>query len=362
MHLDATGSIETRRAIPIGASDVDSRLTYRLAFFALVRELCGVVQDQNRPAGCCRSLSRALKMSRENLSFIVSIVVQRTIGSFGIGPVLTYHRDGAPGLAEAVQAVFVSEGRVAKFPVDPALTRVLVGDSALSARSNRLLRHVARVEVAHGHIISHELDNDARISVNPLIFMEYLWVIESASYRLRSKTGGDQTLMNTRLQRPGGYSLTSTLRVVGKLVREHSYQKARIRAATVDYASRRLRAADDMRVASLGHRAKIFEYHITAGALRQAVADLLLADDPPVIFRESVDLRIGNLNGFDPHASSVEKRRAPLIPYHRLPHPAVAAGAYAQLPGALQQRPAVRGPASSPTHVSTLDESGPRQN
>ena len=62
---------------------------------------------------------------------------------------------------------------------------------------------------------------------------------------------------------------------VGELVDQHSGNKAHVGAATFDDPDRRGRADDCLRVVALDDRANVFEDHVAARALRQAMADFL---------------------------------------------------------------------------------------
>ena len=72
-------------------------------------------------------------------------------------------------------------------------------------------------------------------------------------------------------------------------------------------ADGRCRAGQDLRVAALNYRPHIFEDHVAAGTLCQAVTDFL-ANHLKVIGRQADRFQIGYVDDFDRHLLLVEEQ------------------------------------------------------
>ena len=100
--------------------------------------------------------------------------------------------------------------------------------------------------------------------------------------------------------------------VPAELVQHHADDEAHVGAAAFDDAHGGRRAVQRLRVAALDHRAHILEHDKAAGALREAVADLL-ADDLVLLRRQALSLGAGHDDGLDGHLGLVEERRADAV-------------------------------------------------
>jgi len=96
--------------------------------------------------------------------------------------------------------------------------------------------------------------------------------------------------------------------VPAELVQQHASNEADVGTAALDDARRRARTVQGLCVAALDHRAHVLEHDKAARALRQTVADLL-TDDLVLLGRQTLCLRVGDLNDLHRHLGLVEERR-----------------------------------------------------
>jgi hypothetical protein len=97
--------------------------------FSLKREFRRVVEDQYSAVACCEAITRGLKMTRKDVSFIDTLVGEEAIGCLGIRPVLASH-----GYAFAYCVADLLE-QSAKSPAQPNVRKLASRNLAVDPRS-----------------------------------------------------------------------------------------------------------------------------------------------------------------------------------------------------------------------------------
>jgi hypothetical protein len=146
-----------RASLVVGTGDADSRLAYRLNIFSLVRELSGVVKHKNRAGRRCRSIARRLKVASEDLGLVDSIVVEKSVRSFGVCPVLASQRNALARTRrelieqrlESPAKPLVLEITVGKLAINPIIIRLRFGNTLPSASSNMFARACSTAWKSH---------------------------------------------------------------------------------------------------------------------------------------------------------------------------------------------------------------------
>ena len=93
MHQHSAHRIVLRPDLAARIGDAGTSLPHGLNVVSLERKFGGVVQHQNRTVCRRQTLSRGLKMAGEDLRFIHSVVIEKSIRRFGVRPVLTRERN-----------------------------------------------------------------------------------------------------------------------------------------------------------------------------------------------------------------------------------------------------------------------------
>ena len=96
--------------------------------------------------------------------------------------------------------------------------------------------------------------------------------------------------------------------VVAELVDDQADDEAHVGAAALQHTERRGRTVQRQRVAALDHGAHVLDHDVAAGALCQAVTDLL-TDDLVLFWLQTLGLGVGNLDDLHGHLGLVEERR-----------------------------------------------------
>src|ERR1044071_6898525 len=94
MHQDAARPIKLGLPQAISAATDHSDIADQLGLFAAKGKLCRVVKDKDRAIDAAETISCRLKMSGKNVVLADTRIGEESVSGFGIGPVLTGHRDG----------------------------------------------------------------------------------------------------------------------------------------------------------------------------------------------------------------------------------------------------------------------------
>jgi len=96
---------------------------------SVISKFGGVMEDQHRRIGSGEPIARRLKVSGKNLCFADTLVGQKTVSGFGVGPVLANQRNALTNavgelLNKRFRKLFesgVAELAADKFTIDPGV-------------------------------------------------------------------------------------------------------------------------------------------------------------------------------------------------------------------------------------------------
>ena len=115
MHQDPANSVVTEPPTLVTPAVHTLGEADRMRVAALVGELRGVLQNQDRPVGSFVATAGSRKMTIEDLAFFNSRVREETIGGFGVAPILAGKRNAATHpLAQSAE-------QIAKPPPEPSV-------------------------------------------------------------------------------------------------------------------------------------------------------------------------------------------------------------------------------------------------
>src|SRR5690242_18902301 len=134
--------------------------------------------------GLQRASARGRKVPTENIRLTYSGIIQKSIGGFGVDPVLTYQRDTLPGStgqllkkrSESTAESFVHKRTPFNLLVYPTIWRLIRGNSAPPAPRASPLGHAAPCVISHGTLVSHMLEQHATKYLKTLKTIENMWV------------------------------------------------------------------------------------------------------------------------------------------------------------------------------------------
>lgn len=118
VHQDAAGRVQLRTPCRVAAAGGLAPEPNQLRFVSLVRELGGVLKDEQRAATGLYPITRRLEVPGKNALFVNVVVRQKAIGRLGVGPVLAREGNRAPdAAAESMKQASQSlaQSRVAEF-------------------------------------------------------------------------------------------------------------------------------------------------------------------------------------------------------------------------------------------------------
>jgi len=134
MHEETADGVKARTAIAVGSRAREGGLSDGLRVFSLVRELCGVVQHQDRPRGACNAIPGGEEMALQNLRLADSIVVEESVGRLRVRPVLASEwnaparagRELCKKLSKPTLKAIILELTALQFALDPRRDGVLI--------------------------------------------------------------------------------------------------------------------------------------------------------------------------------------------------------------------------------------------
>ena len=151
MHQDAADGVVSYGSVPILtgyclASDADC-----CDIVALERKLRRIVKHENRAARRGEAFTRRLKVPGQNVCFADSLVVEKSIRRFGVGPVLAHEWNAltrARGQllkqrSKSLRQPLILKRTFGKLAIDPLARRFRVGDRTPAALANSLVRRAA---------------------------------------------------------------------------------------------------------------------------------------------------------------------------------------------------------------------------
>lgn len=99
MHQDAAGGVRLRTARLVASAVSHPLEADQFRLVPLVRELGGVLKNEQRPGVRLGSVARGLKVPRKNGMLVNIGIRQEPVSSLGIGPVLACEWDRASDVA-----------------------------------------------------------------------------------------------------------------------------------------------------------------------------------------------------------------------------------------------------------------------
>ncbi len=117
MHQDAASRVRLRTASLIAPAVGHPFEADQFRLVSLIRELRGVLKDEQWAATRLGSVARCLEVPSKNGMLVDIVVGQEPVGSLGISPVLACERDRAPDVAAELMkqaAQFLAQSRVAE--------------------------------------------------------------------------------------------------------------------------------------------------------------------------------------------------------------------------------------------------------
>jgi hypothetical protein len=109
------------------------------------------VENQNLPSDLCNSITRCLKMARQNGFFVDTLIGKRAVSRLRVGPVLAHERDGLPHrtgnlskqLSKPLEEPNVFKFAFGKLSINPGVSLTLVFTTRGSPHQWRQLSHSA---------------------------------------------------------------------------------------------------------------------------------------------------------------------------------------------------------------------------
>lgn len=98
MHQNAARGIVAQSSIFSPAGHAFARDTDSLDIFSLLRELGRIMQHQNGSLARRKTRARRAEMPGQNVRFADSIVGEKAVSRFGVGPVLAHQRNTLAGI------------------------------------------------------------------------------------------------------------------------------------------------------------------------------------------------------------------------------------------------------------------------
>jgi len=94
MHQDAALGAWLGTASPFGGGYRIAGVTDEFGVLSFIQERARIVKHKSQRFGHCKALRRCLKMTAQDVLFAYAVIVQKSIGRLGVGPVNTSQGDG----------------------------------------------------------------------------------------------------------------------------------------------------------------------------------------------------------------------------------------------------------------------------